>query len=188
MNKELWKPIEGYEGFYEISNKGRVKSLSRIFTRKDGRRYTVKEKIINPTADKDGYLRIELNKIGTPKKHFIHRLVGIAFIDNPKGKPQINHVDFDTKNNNVENLEWVSIQENIDHNVKNHRLKNQNGINNPNIKINEETVLLIRKLRKQNKTIEEIADISKTTPSNVRNIVYNYTWKWLKEEKETVYE
>ena len=186
MNEEVWKEIEGYEGFYAISTIGRVKSLSRTFIKSDGRRYTVKEKIIKPAIDKDGYLRIELNKIGDTKKYYVHRLVGLAFINNPNNKPQINHIDFDVKNNIVENLEWVTNQENIQHNVKHGRLKDQYGQDNPNVKINKEIVFKIRNLRMEGKTLDEISRLTGTSVSNVKNVIYKKTWTWLKDGMEVV--
>ena len=106
--EEIWLPIKGYEGFYEISNKGRVKSLPRNGTIK-------KPKILALSNDCDGYKIITLNKKGVAKTEKVHRLVGIAFIPNPMDKPQINHIDGDKTNNLVANLEWCTPTENNRH-------------------------------------------------------------------------
>jgi hypothetical protein len=102
--EEIFKSIEEYEGLYEISNLGRVKSLA-----KNGK----KEIIMKPKIDKDGYLQISLRKPRTKRKYYrIHRLVALTFIDNINQLPQVNHIDCNPSNNNVENLEWCTIQYN----------------------------------------------------------------------------
>lgn len=101
MNTETWKSITGYEGLYEVSNLGRVKSLKFD-----------KEKILKPNKVK-GYLRVELLKNGQRKLLYVHRLVAAAFIPNPKGLPEVNHKDEDKTNNSVTNIEWVSRWDNM---------------------------------------------------------------------------
>lgn len=110
---EIWKTIEGYEGFYEISNLGRVKSLRRIETRKNGTTYPVKESIIAQHADKKGYCRARLRKPGSTKTLLVHRLVAAAFIPNPNGYKEINHKDECKGNNRADNLEWCDRKYNI---------------------------------------------------------------------------
>lgn len=100
---EVWKDIAGYEGLYQVSNMGRVKSLSK----KCGRR-TSKEKIMNPFISWDGYNLITFCKDGKTKHFRIHRLVAEAFIPNPNGLPCVNHKDLSTTNNAVDNLEWCT--------------------------------------------------------------------------------
>ncbi len=92
--KEIWKDIEGYEGYYQVSNLGRVKSLERVFERFNGHiniRQKVNEKILKPEKTRWGYLRVHLNKGGISKKYVVHRLVAYAFILNPYNLPQVNH-------------------------------------------------------------------------------------------------
>lgn len=103
---EIWKDIEGFEGRYQVSNKGRVKSLH--FNWSDT------SKILKPQRFPKGYLRVTIGG----KIIGIHRLVAMAFIDNPKGLPQVNHIDGDKANNNVENLEWCTPSENLKHAYK----------------------------------------------------------------------
>ena len=116
--KEIWKDIDGYEGMYQISNLGRVKSLER----KDRMGRLVKEKIIKPKDDKDGYKRLILYKDGKGKNYRIHRLVATTFIPNPENKPQVNHKDCNVSNNNVDNLEWVISLENNNHGDHNKKI------------------------------------------------------------------
>lgn len=106
---EEWKDIKGYEGIYQISNKGRVKSLNRI----DLRGNKVNEKIREGTIDNTGYKIISLSKNGKEKKYSIHRLVAQAFLPNPNNLPVVNHKDENKLNNNVENLEWCTQEYNV---------------------------------------------------------------------------
>lgn len=110
---EKFKPVQGYAGIYEISNLGRVKSLSRIIERKDGNTRVTEDRIILPFLTKCGYHQIVLCKDGVRKKHYIHRLVANAFIENPNKLPIINHKDENKLNNRVENLEWCSAYYNL---------------------------------------------------------------------------
>lgn len=110
---EKFKPVQGYAGIYEISNLGRVKSLSRIIERKDGNTRVTEDRIILPFLTKCGYHQIVLCKDGVRKKHYIHRLVANAFIENPNKLPIINHKDENKLNNRVDNLEWCSAYYNL---------------------------------------------------------------------------
>ena len=101
MKKEYWKPVVGYEGLYEVSNFGRVKSL------KFG-----KEKILKPVTNTFGYLQVTLCKNNKKKLVTVHRLVAEAFLPNPHNYSCVNHKDENKQNNNVSNLEWCSAQYN----------------------------------------------------------------------------
>lgn len=99
---EMWKDIEGYENVYQISNKGNIRSVDRTLS--NGRH--IKGVLLKPKYDKDGYLNIGLSKNGTKKCFRVHKLVGMSFINNPKGYTMINHKDGIRDNNNADNLEW----------------------------------------------------------------------------------
>lgn len=107
MKGEIWKDIEGYEGLYEVSNMGRVKSLNY--------RKTGKEKIMKGLDNGKGYLFVVLCKDGKDKKYRINRLVAQAFLENPDNLPEVNHKDKIRTNNNVDNLEWVSHEYNVEY-------------------------------------------------------------------------
>lgn len=125
MIEEIWKDIEGYNGKYQISNMGRVKSLVDNHGK-------FREKILRPSNDGWGYLFVYLYKGGEHKMHKVHRLVLMAF--NPVADMdnlQINHIDENKTNNNLSNLEWCTCKENCNHGTRNDRVseKNTNGKN-----------------------------------------------------------
>lgn len=112
-NKEIWKSIKGYEGDYEVSNLGRVKSVDRIKLVKDpksNREYYrhFPESIKTTSHDPKGYVIVSLKSSGKHSRHRMHRLVAEAFIPNPGNLPQVNHKDENKDNNSVDNLEWCT--------------------------------------------------------------------------------
>lgn len=120
MSKELWRPIEGFDGLYEISSHGRVKSLGRVSSRisRLGNMATTSfpAKILKPGLSGSGYHQLVLRTKGKQdSRHQIHRIVAIAFISNPLNKGYVNHKDGNRLNNHVDNLEWVTNQENVLH-------------------------------------------------------------------------
>ena len=114
MNEE-WKPVKGYEGLYEVSNLGRVRSISQGKIAKF--RPEHKGRVLKPYQKKNGYLIVDLYYAPKKKHHcHIHRLVAEAFIQNPKDLPCINHKDEDPTNNVVNNLEWCTTTYNLEYN------------------------------------------------------------------------
>ena len=104
---EIWKDIKEYEGLYQVSNLGRVKSL------KYG-----KERILKPTTNKGNYLLVILYKNKKMKTYYIHRLVALTFLPNPQNLPEINHIDEDKTNNCVDNLEFCDRKYNINYGTR----------------------------------------------------------------------
>ena len=112
MNQnEIWKPVVGYEGLYEVSDLGRIKSVLKIL--KSGNRMRkYKERIITPQHTKDGYLYVHLYKEGKCKRLLVHRVVMLAFVPNTENKPQIDHINTQKDDNRLENLRWATPKEN----------------------------------------------------------------------------
>ena len=111
--KEIWKDIKNFEGLYQVSNKGRVRSLDRISVNCYGMPRKLKGKILKPHLNVYGYLDIGLSNCGNGNIFKVHRLVADAFIPNPKNLPQVNHKDENKQNNCVENLEWCTNAYNV---------------------------------------------------------------------------
>lgn len=128
MSNEIWKPIDGYENLYEVSNYGRVKSLG------NGKSNNSKERFLKASKEGNGYLRVGLSKDGKKKDFKVHRLVASAFIENPNNLPQINHIDEDKQNNHVSNLEWCTAEYNNNYGTHNERVaKSLTGVFNTKV-------------------------------------------------------
>ena len=127
---EEWRPVVGYEGLYEVSNYGRVKSIDY-----QGHK---RELILKPSK-RPNYYGVNLCKNGIHKSYYIHRLVAIAFIPNPNNYPHINHINENVLDNSVENLEWCTAKYNC--NYGNHNHKNKIAQHNKPIKCVETGVV-----------------------------------------------
>lgn len=120
---EIWKDIPGYEGLYQASSLGNIKSL-KFQCNLTGKKYP-REKILKQKIDKWKNKRVELWKNGEHKTWLVHRLIGITFLGIPKEEITINHKDGNRLNNKVENLEWCSIKDNIRHAFRNNLINTQ---------------------------------------------------------------
>ncbi|MGX8701538.1 NUMOD4 motif-containing HNH endonuclease [Caproiciproducens sp.] len=119
MNPEVWKDIHGYEGLYQVSNQGRVRSLDRnVYNVRTRKMKHMKGKVLalcDANKSRVNYQRVSLSKENCVRSLFVHRLVANAFVYRENGKTQVNHIDGNKKNNNAENLEWVTPKENTIH-------------------------------------------------------------------------
>lgn len=115
---EIWKEVAGYEGLYEVSNFGNVRSLPR-----QAGNVHIKGRILKQFIVGNGYLGVSLSKEGYSKNHSVHRLVAVAFVPNNLGLPQVNHKDEDKHNNHAENLEWITQQGNLEYGTRTERQK-----------------------------------------------------------------
>ena len=159
-NIEIWKPVVGYEGIYEVSNLGNVRSLNY--------RHTNTIKALSPSINKDGYIRVHLWKNCKGKVLAVHRLVAEAFVPNPNNKPQIDHINTDKTNNTVwlnedgsvnyekTNLRWVTKKENINNPLTIKHLS-ETKIGNENAKSTYRAVL---QYTKDGKLIKEWASMN----------------------------
>ena len=162
MSKEIWKPIKGYEGGYEISNLGRIKSL------KGG------HKILKQFKQNSGYDLIDISKKGEGFTITVHRLVAKHFIQNPDNKPCVNHINGDKCDNSVDNLEWCTHKENYDHAVSSNLVKISGD---RRAKLSFEIAEDISDEYKKNPNKSALARKHNVTISSITGIVTNYSYK-----------
>ena len=177
---EEWRDIDGYEGRYQVSSMGRVKSLE--WTDSLGR--TVKERILKPNVVGRGYLRVVLYAGGKTRMFFVHRLVCEAFHENPGNKPQVNHVNEDKTDNRACNLEWSTRRENINHGSRNERVAKaqskpvgQYTIDGDLVKAWQSTNEVERQTGFSCGHISEVAN-------GKRKTAYGFRWKYVERKKK----
>lgn len=172
---EFWSPIKGYEGLYEISNWGRIKSLEKIIVYSNGRKYLYEEKILklNPS---NGYRTISLVKDKVKQTHMVHRLVASAFKENPFNKPFVNHEDGDRSNNYYLNLNWSTNSENQLHSYNVLGNKSVRGENNGSSKLNSGDITAIRYLCSTGVSQTLVGNRFGICQEAVRKIINRITW------------
>lgn len=170
-----WRAVVGYEGTYEVSNTGLVRSLDRIVSGRWGL-VPYKGKQLKPSTNSKGYLQVMLSKGGKSKTYKVHRLVAISFLPNPLSKPQVNHLDGDPSNNLVSNLEWSTCSENIKHSFE--KLgKSYKGDKHPNKKLTSTKVEEIRRRYDEGGiTFKELAATYGVHPSTIKHAYYKLHW------------
>ena len=188
MIEENYSNISGYEGLYQVSNTGKVKSLLRLESfpsaKVKGRNFTRKrrERILSPAPDKDGYLKVVLCKNSILENFFVHRLVISAFKQNLTNLPQINHIDGNKLNNTIENLEWCSSSHNNYHRYRLNLIdiKKISGENHWNSKLKEEDILkIIEKWESGSISQRKIAIEYKVSKSTISKIIRKENWRHL---------
>lgn len=179
--KEIWKDIKGYEGKYQISNLGRVKSFPRKGARKT-------EHILKPNKNHRGYLIIHLQNNYKRKGVVLHRLVAEAFIPNPNNLPQVDHIDDNKENNKVSNLQWITNYDNMrkswETGARSLEKSYKRGKEHPRAK----KIIQYDKKGNYIKTWDCILEASRVLKINDKNIcacakgkrptAYNYIWKY----------
>jgi len=175
MEQEVWKDIQGYEGYYQISNLGRCKSLAKTVR---GRRGALAERILKPQFN-GHYYHLRLSKDSICMMHLLHRLIATAFIPNPKNLPVVNHLDGDKLNNKVSNLEWTTIGDNTRHAI------NELGIvlggeKHHAAKLTEKKVKKIIELANTGLSHSKIAKMFSVSRPNISYIARGATWKHVK--------
>lgn len=179
---EVWKDIYGWEGFFQVSNLGRVKSLERYNTVKRKGcifKSIVKGGILISSKDKVGYQIISLESAskGIKKTYKIHRLVADAFIENEQNNPFVNHINGIKTDNRVENLEWCTPKENSIHSHKNGLVNTSKGENHYNSKLTEETVFQIKYGKFEGMSHPQIARLFGVKRLQVLKIRNGINWK-----------
>lgn len=181
--EEIWKDIEGYEGYYQVSNLGRVRSLDRYITGNNGAIYLRQGQIKEIKPHHSGYLFVSLMKNRKRKIMAVHRLVAEAFIPNPDNLPQINHKDEDKTNNRVENLEWCTGKYNCNYGTHNKRVSDKltNGKTSKEICQYTKEGILVRKYPSASEAARQFrgkqGNISQVCLGK-RNSAYGYLWKY----------
>lgn len=155
MEKEIWRPVVGFEGFYEVSNKGRIRSLPRTFATRNGRTFTARGGILKECVDSNGYPCVVLSKNSISGRKAIHRILMEAFVDNPEKKPHIDHIDTNIKNYNLSNLRWVTPKENANNPIT--KKKNKTNPHTPEARKKR------METRKRNKSVSSPKEIHQYT-------------------------
>lgn len=173
MVKEIWRVIEISNGLYHVSNLGNVRSVPHsVFGVGKNKWQTRKGKVLKLETTIDGYYRATMSIDGKSKRVLVHRLVAIAFIDNPKNKPFINHINGIRNDNRVENLEWCTNSENVIHSIKLNGYK-QHGDNSSRAKLNSKQV---KEIFKSSGSSAEVALKYKISAKTIRDIRVGKSW------------
>lgn len=176
--KEEWKNIEGYEGLYQVSSLGRIKSLPREINGTLGGSYTTPEKILSPPVYSNGYVVVKLYNDGECERYGVHVLVARAFIPNTENKPIVNHKDGNKQNNHWGNLEWATQQENHTHAAEN-GLKAIGERVGPS-KLTTESVRVIKSLLLRGVPQRKIAEQFSVCQASIKDINRGNTWGHVK--------
>ena len=176
MEKEIWKDVPGYEGLYQVSDSGRVRSLDRYIEYSDGRLFFYKSKILKQREDKHGRMVSRLYKNKNRKNYFVHSLVALAFIGERPKDYVVAHCDGNNKNNDLSNLRYDTVRENsID--MYRHGYKVTIG------KLSIEDVVKIRELYKTGKYLQkELAKMYGVNPSNISRAIKSERFSWLNDD------
>lgn len=181
MNEIIWKDVTSFEGKYQVSNKGQVKSLDREVYYSNGYTQYHLGKILTPILHSNGYLYVGLHDKKRTRSKSVHRLVAEAFIPNPDNKPCVNHKDGNKHINCVENLEWCTYSENHIHAIKTGLHLGapplKQGSQTVSAKLGETDIPMIRSLIKSGVMIITVADMYGLCPKTIRAIRDGITWK-----------
>lgn len=180
--KEIWKDIKDFEGIYQVSNFGNVKSFNYM---NNGT-----ERTLTPKKNNKGYLWVELRKNGIRKCALIHRLVAEAFIENPNNFPVINHKDENPLNNHMDNLEWCTFIYNVRYSLNKHpeRLSRKNAKESKNYRRHKKKLIMLDKNENILNVFDSVSSFCKSNNKNAWSIIqccygnrktaYGYKWRF----------
>lgn len=174
MSKQ-WKSVPKYEGMYEASIYGEIRSLDRYVQCKGGGKRLVRGFITRTFTNKFGYKRVVLFKNSKQHKFQLHRVIAMTFLDNPCNKPEVNHRNGNKLDNNIKNLEWVTRKENTDHAVETGLIK-YGGENHMSAKLRTKDVNWIRTLAMRGWTRKELGNIFPVTSNHIGRIINHDLW------------
>jgi len=179
--EEIWKDVLNFEGRYQISNFGRVKTLTREVV-EPRRKYIRQGKILNFYNNGGGYYKVKLYNGDASFVNFpVHRLVALHFIPNTENKLQVNHIDGNPSNNHHSNLEWCTNAENTKHAYATGLKARENYVGEANkvSKLNNEKVIEIRRLWREGVSMKSLSKQFGVVIGNIDFIVHNKTWTHL---------
>lgn len=181
---EQWSPVKGYEGVYEVSDHGRIKSLARDRVGKNGSIARLPERILKCNKMKIGYRSVVLAKgDGNDRHEYVHRLVLIAFVgDPPSDLHEGNHKDGVKSNNLLTNLEWTTPSENKFHAYRIGLKKARNGVRHKDAKLNDDIVRIIRESLRNEESLAELGRRYGVAANTIRAIQTGRTWKHITAE------
>ena len=175
-DNDIWKPVKGYEGIYEVNKNSTVRSIDHLVVCKNRGRRIQKGRVLKTRISLKGYVQVSLSKNTVRFNTGVHRVAAIAFIPNPKNLPQVNHIDGNKQNNRIENLEWCTNSYNQNHAVKNKLINPNYGEKHHQAKLQNFEVQIARNLHYSGATNIKLAkyyNISATAMSKIlRKITY----------------
>lgn len=172
----MWKSIDGYEGYYEVSDDGRVRSLDRYVDSFGGRKRKLKGKTMKLTIAANGYYVVNLRRDRTSKVCCVHVLVANAFIENKESLPTVNHKDGNKLNNRVSNLEWVSYGDNNIHALS-HELRKPRGVSVIQFNMNNEYIAEYRSVTEAYRETGISRESISQCVNNYTHSAGGYLWK-----------
>ena len=181
---EVWKDVVGYEGLYQVSNFGNVKSLDRIVNKPNGVSYLRKGKICTQSKSNLGYMTVGFTVNNKKVNKYVHRLVAEAFITNMNNYPQVNHIDCDKTNNRMYNLEWCTNSQNHIHASKNglnklhlHRVAYSGEENGRSLLTKEQVLEIKQKYIPYKYSAKKLSKEYGVSESCITHILNNTSWK-----------
>ena len=179
---EEWRDVKGYEGLYMVSNYGHIMAMDRMIGYRKGKLRKWNGRMKKPTITDKGYLKVTLYKNGKPETREIQRLVAETFIPNPYNKEQVNHIDGNTKNNHISNLEWTTPYENNWHRI--HVLHHERARAVEQYDLSGNYIASFR-------SIKEAGNQTGTKPCSISNVLAGrrnkaggYVWKYEPSERK----